>query len=171
LAHFGLNVEDADDLFQQAVYAILHGTKGNGEGGRTPRPLDLQNEVVFSNYLRGVISSIAEGWARTYRRETRVTYSLEILQEILADPTNTRNIVEYEDLKRRLFEVMRELAGDQSKLLPTINAWEKDPHGRIPCVTSRKHVLAVRRLAQEAAQPLGLAPPPGSRERKTQATS
>ena len=143
MAHFGLNFEDALDLYQQAVYAILH--------GRNPNSADLADRDAFLNYIRGAINSVVEGWARTFRREGKKNCSLDLIPELVA-PVDTN--VEFSDLKEQLFARLRRRA--PARLLPTIDAWEKAPDGRIPCVTSRKHVFAVRQMAQRIAVELGM---------------
>ena len=154
LAHFGLDLQSSNDLVQQAIFAILRGISGNG--GRNPNPADLENRAAFQNYLRGVISSVAEGWARTHRREGKNTYAFDLIQESFTDPVNTQENLEFSDLKTELFSRLRERAPD--RLLPTIDAWEKMPDGRIPCITSRKHVCSVRQLAKEIVLELGYGP-------------
>ena len=152
LAHFGLSNDldnDANDLFQQAIYAVLKGL--DGKEGRKPNPQDVENEVSFQNYLRGVINSIAEGWARTYHREHKNEHcSLDLIQESIADVPDGH--IEYQDLKIQLFSRLRRQV--PARLLSTVDAWEKAPDGRIPCVVSRKHVGAVRRIAQQIARDL-----------------
>lgn len=154
LAHFGLDTQNGSDLFQQSIYAILQGITGSG--GRNPNTADLANRAAFQNYLRGVINSIAEGWARTFRREGKNTCSFDLITDGFADSANTRENVEFTDLKTQLFTRLRERA--PARLLPTIDAWEKMPDGRIPRVTSRKHVCSVRQLAKQIVIELGFGP-------------
>jgi hypothetical protein len=163
LTHFGANIEDANDLFQQAIYAILHGI--NGRGGRIPRPTDLANRDAFQNYLRGAISSIAEGWSRIHHRVAKRTSSLTTLEPVLFGSANTGDNVEFADLIAQLFSQLRKRA--QPHLLPTIDAWEKAPDGCIPCVTSHKHVYCVRRLAQQIAVRLELGTSPSAERRRS----
>ena len=101
-----------------------------------------------------MINSIVEGWARTHHRNGHC--SLDVIQDIVAAPEAAQ--VEYQDLIVQLFTRLRQRA--PARLLPTIDAWEQSPDGRIPCVTTRKHVCAVRRLAQQIVIDLGLAPTP-----------
>lgn len=157
LAHFGLPTHQGEDVVQQALYAILKAQQG--DGGRNPNPEDLESQAAFVNYLRGVVNSIAEGWARPLFRNPHL--SLDAVQEVVADPQVSQ--VEFRDLMVQMFVRMRERA--PARLFPTIDAWEKSPDGRIPCVTCRKHVSAVREIARDILTKLGYMPqdekPPG----------
>jgi hypothetical protein len=162
LAHFGLDLQRYEDLFQTALCAVLRGIDGEAGEGRTPNQRDLESANTFKNYIRGVINSIAEGWARTHHTQRQWDHcSLELVQETLAAPQESQ--IEFRDIKRELFTRLRQRAS--TRLLPTIDAWEESPDGRIPCVTSRKHVCAVKRLAQHIARELDFTPanrkPPG----------
>jgi len=152
LVHFGLPANRDEDLYQQALYVVLKGIAG--QGGRNPGHEDVKTKDTFRNYIRGVINSIAEGWARTHHRNGHC--SLDLIQDIVAAKEAAQ--VEYQDLIAQLFTRLRQRA--PARLLPTIDAWERSPDGRIPCVTTRKHVCAVRRLARQIAIDLGLAPAP-----------
>ena len=150
LVHFGLPSNRDEDLYQQALYVVLKGIAG--QGGRNPGPEDLQTKDTFRNYIRGVINSIVEGWARTHYRNGHC--SLDVIQDIVAAPEAAQ--IEYQELLAQIFARLRQRA--PARLLPTIEAWEQSPDGRIPCVTSRKHVCAVRRLARQIAHELGVVP-------------
>ena len=132
------------------------------DAGRKPNPGDLLSKDTFLNYVRGVINSIVEGWWRTSKTQHRKKhFSLDLIQDYLAAPKDSQ--VEFADLVAELFTRLRQLA--PARLLPTIDAWEKAPDGKVPCVTSRKHAAAVKRLAQQIARDLGVTPakkkPPG----------
>ena len=152
LAHFGISHDletDAHDLIQQSLCAIVRGI--NGKAGRIPNEKDVATRAAFQNYLRDVINSTAEGWARTYHREHRsAQLSLDLIQEWLAD--NRDSQIEYRDIKTLFFARLRRRV--TARLLPTVDAWEKAPDGRIPCLISRKHVSAVRKSARQIAKEL-----------------
>jgi DNA-directed RNA polymerase specialized sigma24 family protein len=152
LAHFGIRNDlesDAHDLVQQSLYAVLRGI--HGKDGRKPNSKDLRSTRNFLNYLRGVVNSTAEGWARTYHRENGKTHqSLDLIQECIPDPKHDQ--IEYKDLERQFFTRLRSIV--PARLKQTVNAWEKAPDGLIPCVISRKHVCSVRKYAQGIAMEL-----------------
>ena len=164
LAHYGLPKDDSEDLYHQALASVMRGVNGHlltkepmehsrASKGRTPKPQDLASTEQFLNYLRGAINSIAEGWARTKFHKPDIC-SLNDMQESIT--TAEHNQTEFHDLRDTLFRRMRKVA--HARLHPTIDAWEQAPDGRIPCVTSRKHVFAVRQLSQKIALELGLTP-------------
>ena len=152
LAHYGMSNDlenEANDLLQQAICVVLKGI--DGKDGRKPSDEDVESKEAFQNYMRGVINSIVEGWARTYHRERRYSHqSMDAIQEFFADVKH--NQIEYQDLKEQLFtRLRRQIPG---RLLQTVEAWERAPDGNIPCVVSRKHVCAVRKMAQQIAREL-----------------
>jgi hypothetical protein len=155
LAHFGIPTIRDEDLYQQSVCAVLRGIQGSKErkSGRNPRPQDTASKEAFIQYLRGVINSIAEGWARIEYRNPHC--SLDVVQAVIAAPKDVE--ADFREMKAMIFSRMRTAA--HARLIPTIDAWEQAPDGRIPCVTSRKHVFAVRKLSQKIARDLGYAPP------------
>lgn len=159
LDHFGMNAGEADDLYQQAICAVLNG--GAKKRGRKPNAADLATRGAFQNYLRGVINSVAEGWARKHHRVTKRTYPLHPMESVLPSSPGTWARIEFTDLQAQLFGRLRQLA--PARLLPTIEAWQRAPDERIPCVTGRKHVCSVRRLAQQIAPKLGLERRPARR--------
>jgi DNA-directed RNA polymerase specialized sigma24 family protein len=138
LCHFGVRTHDAEDLFQQAMYAIL-------SGGRQPAPRDLATQEAFKNYIRGVINSVSEGWSRAQHRTHHC--SLDLIGDTLESPTENHGL---KDIKIQIFARMRQLAPE--RLSPTIDAWEQSPDGRVPVITSRKHSAAVNALARQAAK-------------------
>jgi hypothetical protein len=163
IAHFGLTKIQAEELYQQALCSIIQGIHREEDDkskrkGRKPRPIDVQSRANFLNYVRGAINSIAEGWARLRKTGHHCSLnhcSLDVIQDVVSAPADTS--VEFRELKSSLFSALRKRA--PSRLLPTIEAWEQLPDGCIPCVTGRKHVIAVRKLAQKIARQLGYAPP------------
>ena len=155
LAHFGMNLGEADDLYQHSISAVLTG--GAKKRGRKPNSADLANRAAFQNYLRGVINSVVEGWARRHHRVTKRTHPLHPLESVLPTSPATWTQIEFTDMQAQLFGRLRKLA--PARLLPTIDAWQKAPDERIPCITSRKHVCSVRQLAQQIAPALGLERP------------
>ncbi|MGA2659369.1 MAG: hypothetical protein ABSH34_17835 [Verrucomicrobiota bacterium] len=155
LGHFGLRDREPKELFHQAICSVLRGL--SGDGGRRPNPRDMAGRDSGLNYLRGAINSVAEGWACTFYSEDENNCSLDALPEFLPAAADTLKSVEYADFVAELFKRLRQRA--PARLLPTIDAWEKPPDGRIPIVTSRKHTAAVRRLARQIAIELGISPP------------
>jgi len=115
-----------EDLYQQALYVVLKGIAG--QGGRNPGPEDLQTKVTFRNYIRGVINSIVEGWARTHHRNRHC--SLDVIQDIVAATEAAQ--IEYQELLAQLFARLRQSA--PARLLPTIEAWEQSLDGRIAMI-------------------------------------
>lgn len=161
LSHFALRIDRDEELYQQALCSIVQGihrqeSDDSTQEGRKPRPVDVQSRPNFLNYVRGAINSIAEGWARPNQRNgyRAMHYPLDVVQEFIAAPKDTS--VDFRELSTELFSALRKQA--PAKLLPTIDAWEKAPDGRIPRVTNRKHVFAVRKLSQKIARELGYAP-------------
>jgi hypothetical protein len=119
LVHFGLPSNRDEDLYQQALYVVLKGIAG--QGGRNPGQEDVETKDAFRNYIRGVINSIAEGWARTHHRNGHS--SLDLIQDIVAATESAQ--VEYQDLIVQLFTRLRQRA--PARLLPTIDVWERSP--------------------------------------------
>ncbi len=99
-----------------------------GQEGRNPGPEDLQTKDTFRNYIRSVINSIVEGWARTHHRNGHC--SLDVIQDIVAAPEAAQ--IEYQELLAQLFVRLRQRA--PARLLPTIEAWEQSPDGRIAMI-------------------------------------
>jgi hypothetical protein len=149
LASLGLSPCSGEDIVQRAFQSVLRGLEMD-QGGRRPRPVDVENKDSFLNYLRGAVSSKAE--AATRRRELRhVHESYEESQgELDGGETHTpAQDAELADLSQELFERLRERA--PARLHETIDAWEAVclHSDRIPTVNGRRrHAGEVRQLAQ-----------------------
>ena len=128
-----------EDLYQQALYVVLKGIAG--QGGRNPGHEDVKTKDTFRNYIRGVINSIAEGWARTHHRNGHC--SLDLIQDIVAAKEAAQ--VEYQDLIAQLFTRLRQRASPPAA-----------DHRRLGAVAGRAHPMrdhTQARLRREALSP------------------
>lgn len=155
LKHFSMPVDWDQDLYQEATAAVVRGLEGIEGEGRKPNAWALKDKENFNKYLKGAIRSIAEGWARTWRKTHQKQHdSADLMYEVLMSPH--RGQVEYLDLVSKLFNRLHQIA--PARLLPTIVAWEQALDGNIPTVTSRKHTAAVKQLAQKILVEMGIVP-------------
>lgn len=155
LKHFSMPANWDEDLYQEATTAVVRGFEGIQGEGRKPNAWALQDKEHFCKYLKGAIRSIAEGWARTWRKNKQKEHaSADLLYDVLMTPH--RGQVEYLDLVTQLFKRLLERA--PKRLLPTIFAWQDALDCNIRTVTSRKHVEAVKQLARKILVEMGAMP-------------
>lgn len=155
LTAFGLSQLAAEDVAQRALVAVLQGLESD-RGGRTPRPVDVEEKNAFLNYLRGAISSIVEAMGR--KREFRTEHDQwEDGLSPAADRStlSPAKIAEMTDLREQLFPRLRARA--PWRLKRTIDAWETvfTESDRIPAPGHRRYVREVRNLAQVIISELG----------------
>jgi len=155
LAAQGLTGSAADDATQRALVAILRGLESD-QGGRMPRPVDVENKNMFLNYVRGAISSVSEAMGRHEKVRSKHQPELEALtpsqdESVLTPDTKA----ELCDLQDQLFPRLRAQA--PRRLQPTIDAWEAVflESDRIPARGHRKYVGEVRHLAKRIVAELG----------------
>ena len=155
LVALGLNPSAGDDATQHALMAILQGMESD-QGGRKPRPVDLENKDTFVNFVRGVISSIIEGMGRKrqFRMEHKVWEDGIAVASEGAEPTPCER-AEVTDLRDQLFPRLRARA--PKRLRRTIDAWEAvfTQSDRIPARGHRRNVGEVKDLAQQVISELG----------------
>ena len=153
LVTFGFPPSHGQDISQQALVAVLNGLETD-QGGRIPRPVDLQHKVAFLNYLRGVISSLV--WNMTRRAEFRAhpqwIDALGLTQD--SGGANPANEACIKDLEEQLFQRLQDRA--PARLQSDISAWKRVfPYAdRVPA-RQRKNAYEIRILAREILQELG----------------
>lgn len=154
LGRYGMHSYGALDLMQDAFCAIVRGLEFDDEG-RKANAWAVENRDHFIKFVKGVIRSIAEAkfrnWKTTHQRDH---HSADLMYEIIAGRHNGQ--VEYLELTRKLFKLLYERA--PARLHATIMAWEKALDGKIPNITGRKHMYAVKALAQKILAELGAVP-------------
>jgi hypothetical protein len=141
---------NARDVVQCAFERILLGMAT--DAGRKPRTEDVATLGAFTNYTRGIISSLVEALSRRERVQP-IDDGREPAEAATVTPALAAEI---NDLKETLFKQLRQRA--PRRLLPTIRAWEEvfADADRIPAVNgSRKHAHEVRRLARRIVVELG----------------
>lgn len=153
----GLSASFGEDLVYKALNSVIRGLTSSNNG-RRPRRIDLVNEAVFLNYLRGAVASTVEAFSR--RREHWYVH-LAIASsgspdevgenEIMASLPDDRR-VEMIDLKKVLFAKLREQAPE--RLHRIIDLWEEVFYWakRIPSDGSAKRTRQVRMLAARILQ-------------------
>lgn len=155
LAALGGSPSGAADVAQRAFLVVLKGLEMD-QGGRKPRLVDVQDKPAFMNYLRGVVSSIAEAMTRRRRlivKQKQWDDNQPCPERSGESPSQG---AEMSDLEHKLFERLRERA--PQRLMPTIDQWETifRHSDRIPAVCGRrKYVSEVRHLAREILSELG----------------
>ena len=154
LLRIGLNPSEAEDMVQDAVLAVLKGTRSASEG-RHPRDADLADQGTFLDYLRGVIASLVE----SARRNGWGGHICDALGEIsrgtqsLSDEEMTR--LEFRDLHRQLFTTL----GGQAprRLCGLIDAWrdQGEDCDKIPLLGQHRRCRAeLRRMAGQVLKRL-----------------
>jgi len=147
LKYYGMREHRDEELYQDAVCAIIRGWDGVDGVGRKANDWCLQDKAHFLKFVQGAIRSIANGWYKNWRStQQRHHVSADLLYEMLMG--QHKGHVEYLDLTRELFKRLYQQA--PSRLWPTITAWKNSLDlTKIPCTTSRKHRDAVKKLAQK----------------------
>lgn len=154
LLHLGLSAGLAEDVVGKALAAVVSGAE-TGRGGRKPRPEDVANKAAFLNYLRGVISSVAEAGTRRQRYTTVPLDTPGKEKPALAGRPAPETDVEVRDYAFELFSRLRTRA--PSHLQPTLAEWEATFvwADRVPTIRSRRHAYELRKLAREVVAEIG----------------
>jgi hypothetical protein len=149
-----------EDIVQRAFLCVLQGLE-SGKDGRRPRPDEVANSESFKKYLHRVIYSLIEAVGRCHEiRLVHVPVAEAGLGEcsggaIIASSNSTVDEVHLQDLKRMLFERLRERT--PRYLQTTIEAWERVflSSDRIPTPGPRRYGTEVRLAAAKIVRELG----------------
>jgi hypothetical protein len=149
-----------EEIVQRAFLRVLQGLE-SGREGRRPRPQDLLTPATFKKYMHSVIYSLIEAVARSHEvRLVHVPIAEAGLGEcsggvIIASTSSTVDEVHLQDLKRALFERLRERT--PRYLQTTIEAWEQVflSSDRIPSPGPRRYATEVREVAAKIVRELG----------------
>jgi hypothetical protein len=126
LTRVRLDPSAGEDLAQDALLAVLRGLESLS-AGRHPRPIDLEDDSKFLDYLKGVIGSLVEAerrrWAHPFDHEPFDEHSHG------DDPFPGRlgegpqSELEFQDLRHAFFERLAQRTPD--RLREMVLAWEK----------------------------------------------
>lgn len=150
LAHFRLALVFQDDLTGKALQAVVVGA-GDPRTGRQPRPRDLASKAAFLQFLRGVVASTVEGYAR--RGEHRFRH-LELEAAIPEAVESGESPALWRDFQTQFFQRLRQQSSPV--LGATLNEWERECSrtDHVPRISSPHHARAVRLLARNILRQL-----------------
>jgi hypothetical protein len=154
LLRVGLTAEDAGDVVQNAISAVMHGIRDQTHG-RHPRRIDVDSHAAFMSYLMGVVNSTVEALKR--RHNPLQSLSLENASLAVAEPgMSVSDAVAEHDLAHEFF--LRLITRSPSPLLPLAFDWATrwKECDKIPISgRHRRHRQELRVLAVNILKELG----------------
>lgn len=154
LARVALSTELAEDVVQDAVLAVLRGTKSR-QRGRHPRPSDLKDSAAFHTYLKGVIRSLVDAQRRSPFAGSVSEPAECHMQEIMAAPRNPCGELMVSDLAQELFRRTHDRAPKRLRRLVRTWAERWQDCDTIPLLGQhRRRRTELRLLAAEVLRQL-----------------
>jgi len=138
----GLPLLDPGDLIDDAVLAVLRGTRSRRHG-RHPRLEHLASDAAFEQWLNGILESLASAGGKAARRELDRTLDLPAPTPENALPAQVDARLQLKALLGRL----RQHYAGKPEWLQLISQWEADGLRRYPGTAAEARVL--RETARE----------------------